>query len=57
VAASIKHFPGDGCDERDQHLVTAINDLSCEEWDKTFGKVYQENIDAGALTVMVGQGL
>lgn len=54
VAASIKHFPGDGCDERDQHLVTSINDLSCDEWDKTYGEVYQAAIDAGALTVMIG---
>lgn len=54
VAASIKHFPGDGCDERDQHLVTSINDLSCEEWDKTYGAAYKACIDAGALTVMVG---
>ena len=54
VAASIKHFPGDGCDERDQHLVTSINDLSTDEWDATYGKAYQESIDAGALTVMVG---
>ncbi|MEG2020818.1 MAG: glycoside hydrolase family 3 N-terminal domain-containing protein [Oscillospiraceae bacterium] len=54
VAASIKHFPGDGRDERDQHLVTSINDLSCEEWDKTYGDIYKACIDAGALTVMVG---
>ncbi len=54
VAASIKHFPGDGRDERDQHLVTSINDLSCEEWDKTYGAAYKACIDAGALTVMVG---
>jgi len=54
VAASIKHFPGDGVDERDQHLVTSINDLSCEDWDKTFGAAYKESIEAGALTVMIG---
>ena len=54
MAASIKHFPGDGCDERDQHLVTTINDLSCEEWDKTYGAVYGECIQAGAMSVMVG---
>lgn len=40
VAVSIKHFPGDGCDERDQHLVTSVNDLSCEEWDATYGMIY-----------------
>jgi beta-N-acetylhexosaminidase len=54
VAVSIKHFPGDGVDERDQHLLTSVNTLSVEEWDKTFGKVYQELIDYGAQTVMVG---
>lgn len=54
MAVSIKHFPGDGVDERDQHLVTSINSLSCEDWDKSFGEVYKAGIEAGALTVMVG---
>ena len=54
VAASIKHFPGDGVDERDQHLVTSVNSLSVEEWDATFGKAYESSIEAGAMTVMVG---
>lgn len=54
VAVSIKHFPGDGCDERDQHLVSSVNDLSCEEWDATYGKIYSELIAAGAQTVMAG---
>ena len=54
VAASIKHFPGDGCDERDQHLVTSINNKTVAEWDATFGEAYRASIEAGALTVMVG---
>lgn len=54
VAVSIKHFPGDGVDERDQHLVTSVNTLSCEEWDETFGKVYKGLIEEGALTTMIG---
>ena len=54
IAASIKHFPGDGVDERDQHLVTSINSLSTQDWMDTFGDVYRECIDSGALTVMVG---
>ena len=54
LAACIKHFPGDGLDERDQHLVTSINDFSIEEWDNTYGKIYQSCIDAGALTCMIG---
>lgn len=54
VAVSIKHFPGDGVDERDQHLLTSVNSLSVEQWDNTYGRVYQELIDYGAQTVMVG---
>lgn len=54
LAVSIKHFPGDGVDERDQHLLTSINSLSTEEWDKTYGMIYKGMIDEGAHTVMVG---
>ncbi|MDC7279697.1 glycoside hydrolase family 3 protein [Butyrivibrio fibrisolvens] len=54
VAVAIKHFPGDGIDERDQHILTSINSLSVEEWDETFGYVYKSLIDKGAKTVMVG---
>ena len=54
LAACIKHFPGDGQDERDQHLVTSINSMSCGEWDATYGKVYGACIEQGALTCMVG---
>jgi beta-N-acetylhexosaminidase len=54
VCISVKHFPGDGVDERDQHLLTSINSLSCAEWDMTYGKIYGGMIDAGAKTVMVG---
>ena len=54
VAVSVKHFPGDGVDERDQHLVTSVNSLSMEEWDETYGKIYRRLIEDGALTVMAG---
>lgn len=54
LAASVKHFPGDGVDERDQHLVTTVNDLSVDDWDATFGQAYRACIDAGAMTVMIG---
>jgi beta-N-acetylhexosaminidase len=54
VAASIKHFPGDGRDERDQHLVTTINDLDCDEWMETYGEAYKASIEAGAMAVMIG---
>ena len=54
VAVSIKHFPGDGVDERDQHLLTSVNALTAEEWAETYGKVYKTLIDRGAMTVMAG---
>lgn len=54
MIACTKHFPGDGVEERDQHLLMGINDLSCEEWDKTFGKVYKGLIDSGLKSMMVG---
>lgn len=54
VAVSIKHFPGDGIDFRDQHLVTSVNTLPLEEWRSTYGKVYSGLIEAGALSVMIG---
>lgn len=54
MITSIKHFPGDGVDERDQHILTSVNELSCAEWDETYGRVYRTLIDEGALSVMVG---
>lgn len=54
VACCCKHFPGDGVEERDQHLVLGVNDLSVEEWDQTFRKVYQTMIDEGLESIMVG---
>ncbi len=53
-AVSIKHFPGDGVDETDQHVLTSVNSLSCEEWDAAYGEIYRTLIENGALTVMVG---
>lgn len=54
VAVSIKHFPGDGVDERDQHLLTSVNTMTLNEWDNSFGRIYSELISANAKTVMVG---
>ena len=54
LAVTIKHFPGDGVDERDQHLLSTVNSLSAEEWEATYGRVYRELIDKGAPVVMVG---
>ncbi|MDY5589713.1 MAG: glycoside hydrolase family 3 N-terminal domain-containing protein [Arcanobacterium sp.] len=54
IMPAAKHFPGDGIDERDQHLSASVNSLSCEQWDATFGKVYQGLIDDGLPSIMVG---
>jgi beta-N-acetylhexosaminidase len=52
VASAIKHWPGEGFDDRDQHLVTTINPLSLEAWEANFGRLYRGAIEAGALSVM-----
>lgn len=54
VLCCIKHFPGDGTEERDQHLVLGVNELSPEEWDDSFGRVYQHHIDNGVEMIMAG---
>ena len=50
----IKHFPGDGTEERDQHLVLGVNELAPDEWDDSFGRVYQNHIDNGVEMIMAG---
>lgn len=54
VAASCKHFPGDGVDYRDQHLHPSYNDLSAKEWYESFGSIYQSLIEEGLMSIMVG---
>ena len=54
ITYSVKHFPGDGIDDRDQHLHTTFNTLQPEEWEATYGKNYRCLIDEGAETIMVG---
>jgi beta-N-acetylhexosaminidase len=54
ILPAAKHWPGDGIDERDQHLSFSVNSLSTEDWDQTFGKVYKGLIDAGLPSIMAG---
>ena len=54
LAATLKHFPGDGVDDRNQHFCTSVNSLSREEWDATYGKIYKSLINDGISAVMVG---
>lgn len=54
IAATAKHFPGDGVDERDHHFSSSVNTMSVEEWDESFGRIYSEMIDGGVDAVMAG---
>jgi beta-N-acetylhexosaminidase len=54
MVTCIKHFPGDGTEERDQHLVLGVNELSPEEWDASFGRVYRHHINNGVEMFMAG---
>lgn len=54
LAACAKHFPGDGVDYRDQHIITTHNTLSVEDWKKLSGKVFKELIDGGVYSIMAG---
>lgn len=52
VAATVKHWPGEGYDDRDQHLVTTVNPLSMAQWEASFGRLYRKAIAAGVMSVM-----
>jgi len=54
VIPAVKHFPGDGVDNRDQHLLTSVNTMLMDEWENSFGKIYRSLINDGAMTVMAG---
>ncbi|WP_130837500.1 glycoside hydrolase family 3 protein [Lachnoclostridium sp. Marseille-P6806] len=54
IASCIKHFPGDGTEENDQHLMMGVNNLEVGAWEESFGKVYRVLIDDGVLTIMAG---
>lgn len=54
VAATVKHWPGEGFDDRDQHLVTTVNPLSMADWEAKFGRLYRAAIEAGVMAVMAG---
>lgn len=54
LAACCKHFPGDGVDNRDQHMLTSINSLPFDQWQQLYGRVWKEAIAAGTFSVMAG---
>ena len=56
MVTACKHFPGQGVDERNSHFCTTTNDMTCEEWMNTYGWVYQQMIEAGTPSIMIGHG-
>ena len=52
VAATAKHWPGDGLDDRNQHHCTTINTFDMDTWRNTFGKIYTDVFNAGVKTIM-----
>ncbi len=54
LAACVKHFPGDGLDERDQHYVTTHNTMTMDDWHASFGKIYAAAIAKDVRLVMAG---
>ena len=54
TVCAMKHFPGDGVDERDQHVVTSYNTFGYDKWNRTYGHVYREMIGHGVQSIMVG---
>lgn len=53
-ASSIKHWPGDGLDDRDQHFATTHNTMGMGEWRESFGKIYADAFSKGVQIVMAG---
>jgi beta-N-acetylhexosaminidase len=52
IATTAKHWPGEGYDDRDQHLVTTVNPMTVEEWTAVFKPLYARAVEAGVLSVM-----
>ena len=54
MLATSKHFPGDGIDYRDQHIVGSKNSLSKEEWYKLSGAMFKCAIESDVAAIMAG---
>ena len=54
IAATAKHFAGDGVDYLNQHLTTSCNGLTREAWDKNHGAVFQSLVDNDVMSIMAG---
>jgi beta-N-acetylhexosaminidase len=54
MAACVKHFPGDGMDDRDQHFVTTCNAMDMPAWRESFGRIFAEAIARDVRVIMAG---
>ena len=55
VAMCAKHFPGtDKKEYRDSHFVCPIISDSYEDWKASQGKVFQDMVDGGVWSIMIG---
>jgi beta-N-acetylhexosaminidase len=54
IAATAKHFPGDGVDYRNQHQTTSCNGLTRRAWKQNHGAVFKALIDDGVMAIMTG---
>lgn len=52
MACTGKHWPGEGQDERDQHLLTTTNPQTIEDWALSYGRLFGGLIDAGVMSIM-----
>ncbi|MBN1268433.1 MAG: hypothetical protein JXB04_02515 [Kiritimatiellae bacterium] len=54
LAACAKHFPGDGVDDIDQHVMTTVNSLPLERWKGLHGRTFSAAYELGVWTTMIG---
>ncbi|HBA83753.1 MAG TPA: hypothetical protein DCZ95_06630 [Verrucomicrobia bacterium] len=54
LATCAKHFPGDGIDDFDQHVVTSVNSLSLEDWKRISARAFSAAFAADVMSVMIG---
>ncbi len=54
MAATAKHFPGDGFNSLDQHVTTPVNRMTEPEWRATYGRTFGAAIEAGVACIMPG---
>lgn len=52
ILACAKHFPGMGKETSDTHLTKVSVNLTKEEWDNTYRKIYKTLIDNGLMSIM-----